>query len=582
MSATPQPSPGSSLAVVTTGRLTIDNQSSALLGSSPFAIIPPPDPHGQWRTLDLDANTLSRISAVKLVELLADTSPEFSRALDDHMRLLNPGWDYHCFKPNTRDEDPKAMAVVGALFRRLRGYYGSVDVPINRNVIGLLLRGAWFGELVMAPDKRTALDLATPDAASARFRKVTDDQRGEIYQLGQWVGTEFRPLVYPTIKYVPYDPFSGSPYGRSPLSPGIFGSLFLMGFLHDIRRVIAQQGYPRIHISINLKRLIENIPQADRQNWKKIEEYGLALQKRIQDEYSKLRPEDAYVHSDIIEIDRPVGTLDASSLGMIEQVIGVLERMLMRALKSTPLMFGLDGGASDADATRQWEIYAARIKAMQHLSEAPMEDLIAYALQAEGIQADVEFRFAELRSAELLRDLQSEWQRIRNEREKYNAGWISQDEAAQAGADVDKADAPEPRVATLATTPQVSSDDEKPSARSADAETRDVPVAFGIYAASLDDAQYRRFCDSLRLGGFAESGLIALNRYRARAIAEREKLTPAGAGDGFADLPDEVDYTDDERDACRAAWDSAMPNYDGLLASEVINAADETTDESAA
>lgn len=566
MSATTTASPN--LAVATTGRLTVDSQTSALLGNSPFAILPPPDPHGEWRALDLDSNTLSRISPVRLIELLADTSPEVSRALDDHLQLMNPGWDFHTWKPNTKDEDERAHAVVSDWFRRIRGYYGSVDVPLNRNAIGLLIRGAWFGELVMRPDKRTALDLATPDAASARFRKITDPERGEIYQLGQWAGTNFVPLDYPTVKYVPYHPFPGSPYGRSPLAPGIFGALFLLGFLHDIRRVIAQQGYPRVHIKINIKRLIESMTPQDRTNWKKIEEYGIALQRRVQDEYSKLRPEDAYVHSDVVEIDRPIGTLDASSLGMIEQVIAVLERMLMRALKSTPLTFGLSGGASDADATRQWEIYAQRIKAMQHLCESPMEDFISFMLQAEGIQADVEFRFSELRSAELLRDLQAEWQRIRNEREKYNAGWTSQDMAAQAGADVDEPDAPEPRETGMGTTPQVATSDTPAS--------RAIPDGVRRLAPSLTDAQYRALCDGLRLDGVGEADIIAMHRYRARAIAERAKLTPAGADADFDDLPDEVEYGEGDIDDARAAWDSAMPKYEALLDAQIVEEEAET------
>lgn len=585
MSATPEPSnPNTSLAVVTTGRITVDNSTSAMIGNAPMVVIPPPDPHGQWRTLELDGQTLSRVNAVRLVELLCDMSPEFSRALDDGLRLLNPGWDFHTFKPGTRDEDDAARAAVKSWLGLLRGYYGSVDVPLNRNAIGLMIRGAWFGEMVMAPDRRTPIDLAIPDAASARFRRTIDPLRGEIHELGQLQGGHFVPLALPTIKYVPYDPFPGSPYGRSPLAPGIFGALFLMGFLHDIRRVIAQQGYPRIHISLNLKRLIETIPQKDRQDWAKIEKYGIALQKRIQDEYSKLRPEDAYVHSDIITIDRPVGTLDASSLGMIEQVIGVLERMLVRALKSTPLMMGLTDGTSEANANRQWEILAQRVKTMQHLCEAPMEDLITFGLQAQGIQADVEFRFSELRTAELLRDLQAEWQQIRNAREKYKAGWIDQDAAAQEGAGVDEADQDEPRDAALGTTPQMANPD--PS------ETRAAPYLAGQGTANfarLSDEQYAAWCDAQRVHAIVDEPTLAIiTRARALFIADRErqagqraKLTPAGAGDGFDDLPDDVDYSDADRDDARAAWDSAMPKYRGLLDSDVENA-DEAEDESAA
>lgn len=576
-------SPSTSLAVVTSGRITRDNSAYAMLGNAPTVILPPPDPHGQWRTFELDGQTLSRVNATRLVELMSDTSPEFSRALDDSLRLLNPGWDFRTFKPGTKDEDPRARAIVTTWLRRLRSNYGSVDVPINREYIGLMLRGAWFGELVIGSDRRTAIDLATPDPATVRFQKVIDPERGEIYQVGQWQGTEFVPLDLPTIRYVPHDPFPGSPYGRSPLAPGIFGALFLMGFLNDIRRVIAQQGYPRIHISINLKKLIEVIPQKDRDNWKKIEEYGIALQKRIELEYSKLRPEDAYVHSDVITIDRPVGTLDASSLGMVENVIGVLERMLVRALKSTPFMFGLADGSNETNANRQWELMVQRIKSLQHLCEAPLEDLITFLLQAEGIQCDVEFRFSEVRTAELLRDAQVEWQVIRNEREKYKAGWISQEAAAQAGAGVDEPDQEEPRDDDQATTPQFANTDQS--------EARVSPYLAGTGVqnfARLTDHQFAQWCDAQRVYSIlGEQELSTIATARARYLSDqqqREKLTPKGAGEGFADLPDSVDYAETDRDAVRAAWDSAMPDYAGLLAAEVEGdeEADDEAEESAA
>ena len=141
MSAAGETSPATSLAVMTTGRITRDSSQYAMLGNGPSVILPPPDPHGQWRTFELDGQTLSRVNATRLVELLADTSPEFSRALDDGLRLLNPGWEYRTFKPGTKDEDPRARAIVGNWLKRLRANYGSVDVPINREYIGLMLRG---------------------------------------------------------------------------------------------------------------------------------------------------------------------------------------------------------------------------------------------------------------------------------------------------------------------------------------------------------------------------------------------------------------------------------------------------------
>lgn len=556
------------------GRVTHDLPGVGL-GTAPMALLPPPTPHETWRAMDLDANTLTRVSASKLVELMADTSPEFGRATDDFLRLVNPGWSYKAYAPGSSDELPRAREVIDRFLARLRSYYGSVDVPLNRNVIALYLRGAYFAELVLGKDQRTAIDLATPDPASVRFRIQHDDERGQVYQLGQWVVGNFVPLDLPTVKYVPHDPFPGSPYGRSPASPGIFGCLFLMGFLRDIRRVIAQQGYPRVHIKLNLKRLIEAMPMADRQNWAKIEQYGTQLQTRIQNEYAKLQPDDAYVHSDVVEIDRPIGTLDASSLGMIDKVIDILERMSVRALKTVPLLFGITEGSTETNANRQWEIMAARIKALQHLCEAPMEDLLTYALRCEGIQARVEWRFSELRSAEALRDAQIEWQTIQNERQKYAAGWSSQDQGAQA-LGYPEADEAEPRDTALPAAGANNGPVAEPGVNRylGVGDARELSVT---NFARMDDQSFRTWCDAQRVTHTAtEAQIIEVAQARATAIAQRDKLKPKGSGDSFSAMPDEVSFSDDDRDAATAAWDATFPNYRGLLTATVIN--DEVTE----
>jgi hypothetical protein len=66
-------------------------------------------------------------------------------------------------------------------------------------------------------------------------------------------------------------------------------------------------------------------------------------------------------------------------------------------------------------------------------------------LRAQGIQATVEFRFSELRAAELLRDTQVELLRAKVAQARYAAGWVSQDEAALYATGKEKSDVPEPR-----------------------------------------------------------------------------------------------------------------------------------------
>lgn len=407
-------------------------------------IAAPPDHESQWRTETLDSQTLSRRSPAELIELLADLSPEVSRALWDFCRMFNPGWECKALRPSGI-VDKRGQAALDAFWEMIEQLYISPDVVINSLIIAGFLRGAFAGELVLDQAGRLPVDLATPDPYAFRYRKVSDPVRGTVWQIGQWQGGKWVPLNIPTFAYVPIDRFPGSPYGRSPAAPALFAALFLLGMLHDLRRVVQQQGYPRLDLAVQMEALRDMMP-AD------LDDDPAAFKKWVDDTinevgdvYASLQPDDAYIHTDVVTVNRPVGTVDASSLGAVDALIMALERMITRALKTMPLLMGLSDNAGETFANRQWELHAAGIKALQHLLEELLERLLTVMLQAQGLQAHVEFRFAELRASEMLRDEQTLTLQIANATAQYEAGWISQDEAALKGAGKEKSDQPEPR-----------------------------------------------------------------------------------------------------------------------------------------
>lgn len=428
------------------GRVSADTHEQQAWNSL-RAVLPPADADGTWQIHELDSDALQRMSPSKLMELLANLSPDVSRALWDFLRMCNPGWTAKALKPRSKTQDRRAQAVLDAFLAQLTNHYGAVDVQINRLFIAAFLRGAFAGELVLDAAGRTAVDLATPDPAALRFRKRTDELRGTVWQLCQWQNTELVDLDRPTIRYIPIDPLPGSPYGRALAAPALFAAIFLLAMLHDLRRVVQQQGYPRIDIEVDFEQLKQSMPEEAQEDPDAFTTWINEALAQVMAVYRDLKPDQAYVHSSAIKINRPVGTVDSSSLGAVDGLIKGLERMLVRALKTMPLMMGTTDGVSEANASRQWEIHVAGIKSLQHLCEQLLEHLLSLALQAQGIAARVEFRFAELRSSEILRDAQAEALIIKNTREKYAAGWIGQDQAAQEGAGVDKADVPEPRAA---------------------------------------------------------------------------------------------------------------------------------------
>jgi len=512
------------------GRLSTDDINGAYGGA--LALLSPVSAESDWRTLELDANTLDTLSPSELMELLADISPDISRALWDFLRLSNPGWEARALRPGTDELDEAGQAALAAFIDVLVAEYGSFDVVLNRLFVGAFLRGAFFAELVLDRRGRVPLDLVTPDPVTARFRRVDDPDRGPLWRLCQGQGVHIIDLNRPTIMYVPVDPLPGSPYGRPLAAPALFSSLFLLGLLHDLRRVVAQQGYPRIDLSISLERLHAAMPAELEDDPEAVKKWVDAMIREVQNVYASLQPDDAYIHTDVINVNRPVGTVDASSLGAVDGLIRALERMITRALKTMPLLMADTAGASEANANRQWEVHAAGIKSLQHLAENLLSRLLTLALQAQGLPATVEFRFAELRAAEMLRDAQTENLQITNARAKYDAGWTSQDEAAEAVTG-HAADVPEPRVAAEG-------------------------GAGGLGTVNPEPGSNR-----------ARRSLV--RRVRLTPVAGvRVKIIPEGAAEPLPEVPDEVALTDADVRRAIDAWDALMPAYAGLLEAVVL------------
>jgi hypothetical protein len=430
-SKTPPAPPSSARRPITGKRARASvNSSGELPFVSTLNIVPPPDADSEWRTLDLDASTLSTMSPADLVAYLVDLSPEISRALFDFIRMFNSGWECNAYRLNSERAERRGQEAVDAFLAQLEQLYGSVDVVLNRLVLAGFLRGAFFAEIVLDDVGRLPVDLATPDPYSARFRKVVDPVRGTIYQLGQFQARGWVDLTSPTISYIPIDPLPNSPYGRSLVSPAIFISIFILGMLHDLRRVVQQQGYPRLDLAVEMEKLLEMTPEDITLGTEQFKNWVDAIITEIGDVYGSLEPDDAYVHTDVVAVNRPVGTVDASSLGAVDGLIVALERMITRALKTMPLLMGLQEGGSETHANRQWELHAAGIKSIQHLLESLLQRLLTVMLQAQGIQARVEFRFAELRASEELRDQQTLQLKITNGQALYDAGIIGQEEFA--------------------------------------------------------------------------------------------------------------------------------------------------------
>jgi hypothetical protein len=426
------------------GRVTLEDGTLSNSFKSSWVVSPPNDYESYWRFHELDTQTLSLVSPKELLDMLVDLSPDIAAGAWHFLRLCNPGYEYKAYKLGGKaQEDEQAKAHLDNFFARLRDQYGSVDIVLGRFFMGAYLRGAFCGELVLDDQARESLDLVSPDPYSIRFRKRMDSLRGEVWQPGQWQNGNFVPLDIPNFRYLPVDPVPASPYGRALAAPALFAAIFSLSLFHDIKRVIMQQGYKRMDISLDMEKAMDAFSY-DPQGYASLGEYMRAAIAAVKLAYAGLKPDDAFIHTDLFKLETPQGTVDSDSIGAIDDIMERLEKLITRALKSNGVVMDTSNNTNETDSNRKWEIHAAGIKSLQHHCENMLESLLTLSCQAVGIQAVVEFRFAELRAAEMFRDEQTRTLRIQNSRAEYEAGFVSQDEASNKAVNHD-ADVPEPR-----------------------------------------------------------------------------------------------------------------------------------------
>jgi hypothetical protein len=93
-------------------------------------------------------------------------------------------------------------------------------------------------------------------------------------------------------------------------------------------------------------------------------------------------------------------------------------------------VMGAAEGVSEANANRQWEMYMASINSFQDDLASMMERQYTTALNAQGLQADVEIKFKQVRASEAYRDAQALLTKLTAAEKAENLGYIGQDEGA--------------------------------------------------------------------------------------------------------------------------------------------------------
>ena len=411
------------------GQQTQDRTRSDLLPSIGY-MKSPSQSWDKWRYKLLDEDKLDDLSFEQLMEVVLSISPDADMALWNLNLFVNP---YFWFEYERKDA--RSEAVVQEMLDRLTMYWGGLDVIVSQMVASLFLFGGTLSELVLSRDGMHPAFIIVQDPSTVRFEKEYDTYTGAyVWAYGQFQNGKFYSMREdPTISYLGMHPLPGAPQGRPIIGSALSTILHIIGFIRDLRRVIANQGYPRLDISMNLEMLRNLYQQLKMENPQTADfgEWAAAQKNNIIKLYGALKPHQAFVHSDDISVNPHPGALNSQSLGMLEGIMDVLQRQAANGLKSNSLLqnFSSSSNWGDQQSVIKWEVYTEGTGSIQETIQCPLSAHFNYGLRVEGIDNRVMLRFGEVNESQAYRRAETRQIEIDNILKQKEAGVMDDEEA---------------------------------------------------------------------------------------------------------------------------------------------------------
>jgi hypothetical protein len=366
------------------------------------------------------------------MDLLIDAHPDVGFALWNFLRIGNTDYTINVKKLNSDGEFAQGKKIISQFIQALsmpnpERYENnrSLDNVINQLLLTTVTRGAASLEMVLGESMSGVAFFAPIDPATIEFKFEND--RFIPYQ-------DSISLDIPTFLYEALDPLIDSPNGRSPFLNAIQTVMFQLQLLNDIKAVVHNQGYPRLDIKVVEELVLKRMPPAIRQNEEKKRQY---LQDKLQEiirMYESLEPDSTFVHYDSVEMGM-VGGKSGGGGAMfdVEKLMAAIDGLLAAALKTLTTILGRRStGNTESFAKLEVKLYLKSVKAIQDVVAKLLSRAFTLLLNLHGKQGVVTFRFKEADLRSDLERAQFEQIHLLNCQFKYNMGWWTADEAAQA------------------------------------------------------------------------------------------------------------------------------------------------------
>lgn len=382
-----------------------------------------PDPSHSWRTLEVERKNLLNLPYQRMVQIALDLSPNVNKGFHDFLRFANPGV--------FMDGSDRAMTATQQFIRQMDRYYGSFKSHLDSIWAGIFITGGAFLELILDKGGRAPLDIAANNPNVAKFRRIRQGLRGRVWELGQGTLLEFNSLANnPLVKYIGFDRLVDNPYGRPLIGPSVHASLFLLGLISELRRMIVNQGITRLDYELQAEELLSlidrnpDIAGDDAATAQFIEEQIELVQAALEG----LDVDSDYVHLSTVKVNYATNPTSLNMTG-IDQLVENLRIDVINGFKGIASLNNILTSTTETHGNLQVDYLVSAIQSLQDEVASIFKEFFDVGNQVQGIRSDLIFAFKRQRAYD--RKQFAEFVQIETETilKKLEAGVITVQEA---------------------------------------------------------------------------------------------------------------------------------------------------------
>lgn len=393
------------------------------------------------KTINLLSEIIHAPTKIDAVDTIINKTPDGKMAFNTYLRLANQGIKVELHSATTGK-------VVKKYDEELRNFAKKIGLNNAFGMDGLLdqlhasaiARTGMAVEVIVNDDVTDVEEVVIIDPATiTEWKWIPEKRRYAAYQNG--LTSQKVDLYDGNFFWVPHQPKPGHPDGTLQFEPAIATMTQFYQIFQDSMVVLNRIGYPRYKCEIDRAALLESATPDQKSSPEAQARLFADTFDQVEGQMRKMGKDNDIVTFDSNNIEILGGNVNGSGID-VRAWFEVLDPLIPNAFQLTPVLMGRLSSGSYSLGTAEYKIVRDTVDTMRRASKRILEEIIDLWARVRGFNVKSTVAHNPIDWQTELDKLDVELKRMEKARRAEEYRWISHDEAAQIGLDMQKASEP--------------------------------------------------------------------------------------------------------------------------------------------